>query len=277
MERLESLQNRVVKLAASLQQKKHRDEAGLFLAEGVRLAEEAERSGWPIAFALCREDAVRESRAAALLAKLEARNCPLYCAGERIFRKISETAYAQGILLAVNQRQETPQSLSALLTAETPAVVLDRLQDPGNVGAVLRVADAVGCAGVILLRGSADLYSGKVVRAAMGALFHLPIAANISETDLLAALRETQTPLLATALDPSAVSCFAADLSGRGAFVFGNEGAGLSPALLAAAAQKLFIPMPGKAESLNVATAAAVLLYEALRQRTHAGKACLPQ
>lgn len=277
MERIESPQNRLVKSAASLQQKKHRDAAGLFLAEGVRLAEEAERSGWPLEFCLCREDAADLPRVAVLVEKLEARGCPVYSAAEKIFRRIAETDHAQGLLLCLQKPPCGDERLPQLLRAEKPAVVLDRLQDPGNVGAVLRVADAAGCAGVILLRGSADVYSGKVVRAAMGALFHLPIVADVSETDLLAALREAQTPLLAAALDPSAASCFAADLSGRGAFVFGNEGAGLSPALLAAASQKLFIPMPGQAESLNVATAAAVLLYEALRQRTYAGKACLPQ
>lgn len=277
MEPIESPQNRWIKLAASLQKKKSRDETGLFLIEGVRLAEEAEASGWPIDFCLCRADVAAEPRVAKLLAKLAARACPIYAADVRSFRKACETVHAQGLLLAMRQPACDPAALSALLESDKPLVVLDRLQDPGNVGALLRVADAAGCAGVVLLCGTADLYSSKVARAAMGALFHLPLVADVAETDLLALLRDKQLPLLATALDAQATACFAADLSGRGAFVFGNEGAGVSPALLAAAAQKLFIPMPGKAESLNVATAAAVLLFEALRQRTYGNGACLPR
>ena len=155
-----------------------------------------------------------------------------------------------------------PWTGGASLQADAPSVVLDRLQDAGNVGAVLRSAAAFGFTQVIALKGTAALWSPKVVRAGMGAHFAL----NLVEQAELAALASLAPPLLATsshatqAIDEST-------LPWPCAWVFGHEGMGVSEELMRRCSQRLAIPQPGGEESLNVAAAAAVCLYESARQR----------
>ncbi len=151
--------------------------------------------------------------------------------------------------------------------AEQPLfVVLDGVQDPGNAGTIIRTADAVGATAVILTKGSVDVFGDKVVRATMGSLFHLPIVADVSAAEVAAFAEAADCQLLATALDALAKPHFAVDFRRGSLIAFGNEGNGVSEALLRAAA-KVYIPMYGRAESLNVGVSSAVVLYEAVRQR----------
>jgi TrmH family RNA methyltransferase len=149
----------------------------------------------------------------------------------------------------------------ALLPA-VPTVVLDRLQDAGNVGSILRSASAFGFAQVLALKGTAALWSPKVLRAGMGAHFALQLVEGLSDADLAA----LQLPLVATSSHASAEVSRVA-LPSPCAWVLGHEGQGVSDALLARCALQLRIPQPGGEESLNVAAAAAVCLYESARQR----------
>jgi TrmH family RNA methyltransferase len=183
---------------------------------------------------------------------------------EAVFAKVAETEQPQGVLLIARQ---AAVPLNQLLSgANQLFVVVDGVQDPGNMGTLLRTADAAGADAVIVIEGSADPFSGKALRASMGSIFHLPLAIGTSHADLLAGFGQAKIRLLATALE--AASCYLeADFHGSLAVVFGNEGKGVSTELLVCADQKLFIPIYGQAESLNVAAAAAVILYEAARQR----------
>lgn len=149
-------------------------------------------------------------------------------------------------------------------------LALDRVQDPGNVGMILRTADAAGTAGVILLRGCADVYSSKVVRATMGSLFYVPFISGVDDEELLRFAQEQSLYLYAAACDADAVTHFAADLCRPTIVVLGNEANGVSERLLGAC-QHLCVPMCGQAESLNVASAATAILYESMRQRSYAG------
>ncbi|MBX3606302.1 MAG: RNA methyltransferase [Piscinibacter sp.] len=160
---------------------------------------------------------------------------------------------------------------SAPLDPHAPSLVLDRLQDAGNVGAILRSAAAFGVRQVLALKGTAALWSPKVLRAGMGAHFGLRLVESLGEGDLAA----LQLPLLATS-SHAAEALDAAPLPWPCAWVLGHEGQGVSAALLARCALTLRIPQPGGEESLNVAAAAAVCLYESARQRgfsTSAGPA----
>ncbi|MBI5753036.1 MAG: RNA methyltransferase [Hydrogenophilales bacterium] len=164
---------------------------------------------------------------------------------------------------------EHPTGVLGLINTPTPSkhqrqfcVLLEAIQDPGNLGAMLRTAAAAGVDAVYLSKGCAEVWSPKALRAGMGAQFALALH---EHADLTLIARELKS-LVATSLD-ARQSLYDLDLSGPVAFVFGNEGAGLSPALLDAAAHQVKIPMPGKAESLNVAAAAAVCLFECVRQR----------
>lgn len=150
-----------------------------------------------------------------------------------------------------------------------PVVVLDGVQDPGNVGTIIRSAAASGARAVVLGRGTADLYNAKTLRATMGTLFYVPVW----EADLTALLPEARSrgaKLYGTSLQATR-SCYECDLSGGETWLlFGNEGSGLSPAVQALVDEPIIIPMTGRAESLNVAMAATILLFEAQRQRIFA-------
>ena len=260
-----SLQNAHIKLAASLKQKKYRDMHQVFIAEGTRLVEEVLKSDWEIKFAIYL-DSVKNERILHLVDELKTRNCALYRVNQSIYDKVCETKGSQGILLVVKKHQ---YNLSDILKrAENPVVVvMDSVQDPGNVGTIIRTADAAGCSGVILTKGSADIFNGKTVRSAMGALFHVPIIEEVETEDLLQFVKKNSIRTYAAALDKTAKTYFSCDFAKPTAMIFGNEGNGVSDTLLIGASEKVFIPMQGDAESLNVATSAAIIIYESLRQR----------
>ena len=273
MERIDSAANKKIKLAAGLRLKKHRDREGLFVAEGIRLVEMAAASAWQPVYALCTAAAAQQCRVQAVLQRLSVRGCPVYEVPEPVYKKASNTVEPQGLLLVMRQKQFSLETLLAGRNGnkKTPfLVVMDGVQDPGNAGTIIRTADAVGCSGVVCLENTVDIFSDKTVRSAMGSLFHLPIVVQVQENVFRDFLQGHGIRLLAAALDDTAQQHFQIDYTLPSAVVFGNEGNGISPGLLAAADGRLFIPMAGGAESLNVAVAAAVVLYEALRQRHYA-------
>ena len=139
------------------------------------------------------------------------------------------------------------------------------MQDPGNVGTIIRTAAAAGCSGVFLTEGSADLYAGKTVRASMGALFHIPCF-QVSASEVMAFCRN-QNMKMFIADGSSSLSYTQTDISRDCLFVFGNEGAGVSAPYVNSLAEKIKIPITGRTESLNVSAAAAVILFESARQR----------
>lgn len=258
-----SLQNPTVKLAVSLQHKKRREETGLFVVEGVRQAEEILASNWEIDFGLFTESAAKQERAAKVIAAAS-RRCRMIGVSDSVFVKASETEQPQGVLLVARQ---AALPLDHLFELRQPLiVVIDGVQDPGNMGTLLRTADAAGADGVVVTRGSADPYSGKALRASMGSAFHLPLTVGVQHAELIARFKQVGIRVVATALD-QAESYLQADYQGPLAIIFGNEGQGVSQELLSVAEKKLCIPIYGLAESLNVAVAAAVVLYEAARQR----------
>lgn len=264
MERIESASNAKIKWAASLHQRKERKRRGEFVAEGVRLVETATASDWPLRFCIATESAFADERVQGIVAVLESKGCPIYAVSPNVYKKASATESPQGILLVMESVQSNLAELSA---KNNPLfVVLDRIQDPGNVGTIIRTADAAGCSGVIAIEGTADLFSDKVVRSSMGSLFHLPLVMEVGAEEVIAFAREHNISCLAAALDPSATPHFSADYRKASAVVFGNEGEGVS-SLFLESAEHIYIPMLGRAESLNVATSAAIVLYEALRQR----------
>ena len=243
----------------------------LFTVEGLRLAEMAAASDWTIRHALVTEYAMAGERARALTDILLERGVPTFLVAEKLFSTLSETDSPQGILLVMERKNcNSLEEMHANKSGGEPPlyIVLDRVQDPGNVGTILRTADAVGATGVILLDGSADIYSGKVIRATMGALFHVPFAVHVTAEELMYFAQEKGMDLLATACDAEARTHFASDLRRPAVIVFGNEANGVSEEILRVS-EHIYIPMRGHAESLNVSAAATAVMYEALRQRIH--------
>ena len=229
----------------------------------------AAASGWAIRFGLYTAELVEKERGRALVEVLQAK-CPLYEISAALAKKVAATDTPQGIfLVAEQQKKSLPQMAEHLqqAAARKPLlVVLDGVQDPGNAGTIIRTADAVGADGVILTKGSVDVFSDKTVRATMGSLFHLPVVTDVSAEEVAAFAQATGCQLLATALDEQAKPHFAVDFGKGSLIAFGNEGGGVSEELLVAA-EKVYIPMYGEAESLNVGVSSAVVLYEAVRQR----------
>lgn len=258
---ISSLQNGMVKLATSLKQKKYRDKEGLFLAEGVRIVEDIVSVGGEIQ-AVLYDAELQNERIEVLLSSLDASVRRIAVTPE-VYRKIQATEESQGIVAIVKQKKWT---LADIAGGCVHLAVLDRVQDPGNIGTIIRTSEAAGWDGVLVLRGSADIYSPKVVRSTMGTMLHLPVVRGLDENELMNFVRERAIRLYATSVVESKTydDC---DFTQSAAVVFGNEGAGVSEALLASADERIHIPLYGRVESINVAAAAAVICFEGTRQK----------
>ena len=177
---------------------------------------------------------------------------------DALFKQLSTVETPTGVLATV----QTPRPRAAPALVEA-CIMLEDIQDPGNLGSILRSAAAAGVKNVFLSKHSVHAWSPRVLRAGMGAHFMLRI---YEQFDLLALARDFKGKVIATS-QRAKNAVFDADVTGCVAFVFGNEGAGLSTALAGAAHQRVAIPMPGKVESLNIAAAAAICLFERVRQQ----------
>lgn len=257
---LTGLQNPQVKAAAELKQKKYRQQQGLFLAEGLRTVEEAVHSKTVVSIFYT---AIDDDRTRCVLEEAAAQQLKLYCVSDAVMKKIADTDTPQGIIAVCKVQDVT---LDKLLSKGEMLLVLDRVGDPGNLGTMFRTADAAGIGGVVLLKGCVDIYAPKTVRSSMGSLFHVPVVSGVAEDKFIAEAKDAGYELLVTSLE-GADNLYKADLGGRIAFVMGNEAGGVSASLLERADKRVFIPMAGRAESLNVAMAAGIVMFEALRRR----------
>jgi TrmH family RNA methyltransferase len=256
MRRIASRDNPTYKaLLALLSSTRERERLGLSVLEGVHLCE-----AWSAARGAPRQVVVSESaidvpEVARVLAACAVQ--PLLLA-DRLFAPLSAVANGVGLVFVVpTPRHDLPDRI------DSDTVYLDRVQDPGNVGTLLRTCAAVGVGRVVAAPGTADCWSPKVLRAGMGAHFHLTIHEAVSWEALAGALR---VPVRATAL-AGATDLYRCDLRSPGLWVFGQEGQGVDPEILAQAALRVRVPQHTAVESLNVGVAAAVCLFEQMRQR----------
>ena len=247
---------RLLTLARDLKRRKARERHALFVAEGVRSVEEVVRSSVVLRGALVTDVLLSGPRAEALITSLAARGAECVTVTEAEFLSAAGTDNPQGVLAIA----EVPdRSLESLAPADLARVlVLDAIQDPGNVGALIRTAAALGARTVVALPGTADPWNSKVVRAAAGGHFHLAVThADLSE--LIHMLAAANVPLWGADAGGRPVTELRAP--GTFALAMGNEGAGLSAGVRQAAAELVALPMSPGVESLNVAVAAGVLLY----------------
>ena len=265
MEIITSVNNQRVKEIANLKQKKYRTETGMFFAEGLRAVTEAVQYADVTELFFTKTE---ESKLYEIIKTAEAKGVRLYCVDEKVMAKLSDTKTPQGLLAVIKMPGNSLQNLRPGMASDNnaPVIILDRVQDPGNLGTIIRTADAVGALGIILLEGCVDAFSPKAVRSSMGSLFHLPVVQDIFPEEALTWCYRHGYEPAATALK-NAQNMYKADLSKKMAFIFGNEANGVTEELQAAAETRLFIPMAGQAESMNVAMAAGIILFEGLRQR----------
>lgn len=252
--------SKLVTLVRNLQQRKGRKRRGLAMAEGIRLVEEALAARVPFHGALVSPALAKTPRGEALLGDLAAHAVPLEELPDREFERLAGTDTPQGVLAVVDPPVWTLEQLAP--AAGAPVLILDAVQDPGNVGTLLRTAFALGAAGAVLLKGTADPHNAKVVRAAMGATFRLPTA-SADDGQLAAWVRERSAAVWATAGQGTPLAQL--QVPERLALVVGNEGAGIRDAVRQLAAARVTIPLARGAESLNVAVAAGIVLYEVTR------------
>lgn len=232
-----------------------RRKEGLSVLVGAHLVEAALEAGWRPELLAVSESGLRRAEIARLVA---ASPVPAACFPDALFEAFSTVEHGAGIVAAViTPRVALPDAI------DTDCLLLEHLQDPGNMGSLLRSAAAAGVRWVICSEATVYAWSPKVLRAAQGAHFALSIVEGVSLGEAVARLA---VPVIATELRAGA-SLFDCDLAGPVAWLFGNEGGGLSDQALRLAGRRVRIPMPGQAESLNVAAAGAVCLFEAVRQR----------
>lgn len=254
-----SVQNEKIKHVAALQQRaKQRREESLFVTEGGRLFLEA-----PVS--LVREVYVTERFLKNADDRMKDRlaQTGYETVAEPVFEKMSDTKAPQGILVVLAQRSCEREEL---LRGTPLLLLLENIQDPGNLGTILRTAEGAGATGVILSPGCADLYQPKVVRATMGSLFRVPFYRSGDLHGEIRFLQDRKIKIFAAYLEGSE-SYDAVSYLGGSAFLIGNEGNGLSEEIAMTSDARIRIPMAGKLESLNAGVSAALLVYEAARQR----------
>lgn len=264
MKEITSARNPALRRYRSLREATGRRETGLAAAEGFNLLREALLSDAELVQVFLGERARRRPDFEELAARLEAGEAAGHweCFAVRgdLLERSAHTESPQGALAVFRPKTF---SLADVLAGQGPVLLLDRLGDPGNIGLILRTAEAAGAAGVVVTPGTADPLNPKCVRASAGSIFRLPVAH--APLDVAAAVLTGDRRRLCATSPHGGMEYTAADLSGRVGLLLGQEGGGLDPALLERF-EAIRIPT-GRVESLNVAMAAGVLLYEARRQR----------
>jgi TrmH family RNA methyltransferase len=242
---------------------KERGDADLALVEGVRLLHDALDAGVRIREGAVSPRILQTPKGREILQTLAAKGAEVRVVDDRLLSSISEVETSQGLVALA----ERPAFTTAHVFRGTPLVLVAvGIQNPGNLGGLLRTAEAAGATGALLTEGTVDPFSWKALRGSMGSAFRLPHLRDLSIRSALALLKAQGVSTVA-AYATASVRYDEADLRGPAAFLFGNEGAGLPAEVLQAADQRVGIPMQGSVESLNVSVAAGILLFETARQR----------
>jgi TrmH family RNA methyltransferase len=244
-----------------LKHKKYRDQARQFVIEG-----EKQVGDIPLDWTVCMY-ACSQSYAGRRDVSAYQKRAPLDVFRDAIFDGLTDTIAPQGILAVCKQKS---YDLSRLLTPDAFLLIGEGLNDPGNIGAIIRTAAAAGATGVVLTQNSGEIYNPKVVRASAGTLLNIPVVTHAVLDDALALCKQ-QGILICAAHPQGAIYPYSLDLHKACAILVGNETHGLTPQAVCRADYLVKLPMPGKAESLNASIAGSILLYEAVRQRLTKG------
>lgn len=253
---------RLVELRRLSGRRSARTDAGRFVIDGPRLVTEALAAGVAIHEVYVPADAIGDEPVAALLGALDAAGVPVALVGADVFAGLSSTESPQPAIAVASPPAE---DLAAVLAHDALLVLVD-VADPGNAGTLVRVAEAAGVGGVVACGRAVEWWNPKVVRAAAGSLFRVPVATAPDAVEVLARLHAAGTTTLATVVD-DAVAYTEVDWRARVAIVLGSEAHGLGPEVAAAATARIHVPMAGRVESLNVAMAGAVCAFELARVR----------
>lgn len=253
-----SMQNTKIKnLVQLIKKAKYRNEKKVFVIEGKKMFLESPKES--IESIYISESLYNRKELNEILM-----DCTYEVVKDEIFQKVSDTKTPQGIMCVIRQKQYV---LEEIISCNNPhLILLEDLQDPGNVGTIIRTAEGAGVTGVILSKNSVDIYNPKTIRSTMGSVFRMPFLYVEDFFETLIKIKKTGIKIYAAALDGERFYD-EENYSDSIGFLIGNEGKGLSSKALNLAEAHIKIPMEGKVESLNAAVAATVLIYEAYRQR----------
>lgn len=263
-ETISSAANPLVKRIRLLANRKHRREQGAFVVEGIQPVWRAVTAGWQIEALVVDPDLRADSAAAAMVDEQEARGVRVARLSHELFQRLSSREGQSGLAAIVRSRQPALADLSP--GPDAVFIALHRIGNPGNLGTIIRTADAVGGAGVILIGDATDAYAPTAVKASMGSLFAIKVV-HVPATELFLTWAGENGIEVIAASGQGDVAHWDASYRPPLALLLGSEGEGLPADLLASASRRIKIPMTGTAESLNVAAAAAVLLYEVRRNK----------
>lgn len=257
MENIQSKDNLLIKDVKKLKEKKYRNESCKFLIEGFRFVCEGLQSDFEVPLVFISENAMDRWYSFDVQSKLQ-KETKVYTVTDQILKSISSTDTPQGIVAVVNNKTISLENKQGFY------ILVDKVQDPGNMGTIIRTAHAAGALGIIVTKGTVDIYNEKTLRSTMGSIFHIPIIHddNLSQ---LKFLRSNGFKLVVSSLDTDN-NFFDVDLRNKSIIAVGNEGNGISKELLDMSDISVKIPMPGGAESLNVSIAASVMMFEVIRQ-----------
>ena len=261
MQKIISKDNSLIKHIRKLKEKKYRDEYGEYTLEGIKLIQEAIQENANIKHIVvcdgCDNSEIIESHLKYEMARLDFIYVP-----QNIFKMISNVETPQGVLAVIEKKNN-----EELDTSEDLILALDDIQDPGNLGTILRTADSVGLKQILVSKGTADAYNPKVVRSTMGAIFRINIIECENLKDTLMQLQNKDYKIMTTSLKAKK-TIYKVDYKKK-VIVIGNEANGVSNEIQKIADEKVIIPMLGKTESLNASVATGVILYEYVRQKIH--------
>lgn len=254
---IESKDNKLYKTIKKLKEKKFRIKEGKFILEGFRIIEEAVKAKINIEYIFITEDNLTNLKETDFWGYIN--EDKIIVISKNLFLSLSSTESPQGIL-AVAKFKNIEENLNGNFY-----VVCDKVQDPGNLGTIIRTSHAAGVDGIILTKGTVDIYNEKTIRSTMGSIFYIPIYYDDADFSIIKKLKAKGVSLVTTSLKESK-NFFDENLKGKVMLAVGNEGNGISEELFNLADKKVKIPMPGGAESLNVAVATAIILFEKVRQ-----------
>lgn len=265
MQLITSKDNEIVKHIKKLEDKKYREQNNCYIIEGIKLIEEAIQEKVEIERIIISEEATKNSELSKSLMNEITKHNYIYVT-DKIFKIISQVINPQGIMAIIKKDKE-----NALIKYDEDIIVaLDNIQDPGNLGTILRTVDSAGLKQLIVSEGTADVFNPKVVRSSMGAIFRINVIEVKDLKETIKNIRKNNYELLVTSLQTDS-SIYDIDYKKK-VIVIGNEANGVSPEIQNIADKRIKIPMLGKTESLNASVATGIILYEYVRQKIQGGK-----
>lgn len=258
MDIIKSKDNIKIKEIKKLKDKRHRIKSGKFLVEGFRFVEEAFKSSYTVEYVVINDKFKHKIKEFDGEFENQSKT-KIFHVSESLFKWICDTENPQGILAVVNNKESIIENKAGFF------VLADKIQDPGNMGTIIRTAHAAGALGVIITKGTVDIYNEKTLRSTMGSIFKIPV---IQDNDLtnIVSLKEKGFKLITTSLQTDK-NFYDVNLLENVILTVGNEGNGISDEIFKLSDTKVKIPMHGDAESLNAAVAASIMMFEVVRQK----------